>query len=150
MLHTLKRGTRHVNLDHGLAGWAMNGAVAAGAGAGIGYAYGRYRDKWIGKHAPRLAAALGKLGAPVLTILGAPALMANAVDAVGQAGLTAMGMEFGLVSGRKAAGMQAVLLPASAALPAGGVPVSRIGELPPAPAGEGLSWAQLQELAEMH
>lgn len=148
-LAIMKSGLRGVDLTLGLAGFALNGVTALGAGAGIGYAYGRYRKTWIGQNSPRLAAAVGKLGAALLAVFGAPHLLTGVVDSVGQAGLTAVGMERGLEAGRKAAGYQLVAKPAAAALPAGWEQVERIGELPPAPAGEGLSWTELNELADM-
>lgn len=149
-LAIMKSGMRSLDPGLLLAGFALNGVTALGAGAGIGYVYGRYRKTWAGRNSPRLAAAAGKLIAGLLAVFRAPYLLTGVVDAVGQSGLTAMGMEHGLDRGRKAAGYQLVAKPAAAALPAGWEQVERIGELPPAPAGEGLSWSELNDLADMH
>ena len=146
----MARGVRHMDLGLGLGGWALNGAVSFGAGAGIGFAYGKYRDKWIGKHSPKLAAGLGKLGGGILVALGANPIASGIVDSLGQAGLTMLGAEVGLEQGRKSAGTQAVLMPASAALPAGATRITKIGELPPADPGDGLSLEQLRVLSGMH
>lgn len=149
MLSTMKHGVRGVDLGHGVLGWGLNGAVAAGTGYALAQFYNRYRGKWIGEHSPKMAAGLGKFLSPLLRIFGAPSLVAGAVDSVGQAGLAVLGAEYGFTHSRKALGQQAVMIPATAALPAGATGISRIGELGTAPGGEGLSLSQLEDLRRM-
>lgn len=148
-MRQLDRGVRHMDLGHGLVGWGLNGVTSFASGLGVGYVHSRFRDKWVGKHAPRLAAAGGKLAGIAVQMMTGHELTAAMFDTVGNVGLGIMGLEVGVAQGRKAAGMQAVLMPASAALPAGATKMAHLGALPPAPAGEGLSWAQLQSLSEM-
>jgi len=130
---------------HGITGVLIDGAVGFGASYALGHVHHRYQDKWYGKQAPRLMAAVGKLGAVALSYFnnGHPSLAVGVVDAVGQAGLNAVGLEMGLRHARGATGKTAVLVPA--ALP--GSATTKIGALGTAAPGRGLSWAQIEEMA---
>ncbi len=148
-----------MDLGHGLVGWGLNAGIGFGAGYTLGQIHHRHADKWYGKHASRLAAISGKLGAVALQLAtGGHSIASGAVDALGQAGLTMMGCEMGLEHARKATGTKLALAPGSAALPAGWREVTRIGgdveigqteigALGMAPEGRGLDYAQIEELA---
>src|SRR5262249_39801439 len=130
----------------GVGGLALDTGVGFGASYAIGQVHARYRDKWFGKNAPYLAGAVGKLGAVALSVFsGSPGLGVGVLDAIGQAGVNAIGLDMGLRHARKSTGKQAVLLPAGAALPAGGVAIGALGK---APVGKGLGWDQIEELAQ--
>lgn len=136
---------------HGVTGLAVDGAVGFGASYAIGQAYHRYNDKWYGKNAPRVAAVVGKLGAVVASVMsgGRPGLVTGAVNAVGQAGLNAIGLEMGLRHARKSTGKKAVLVPAATDLSkiTGATAMGALGRAQP---GKGLSWDQIEELARGH
>lgn len=113
------------------------GALGMGVGFGIGQLYVRHQDKWIGRNAPWIAAALGKGVAAFIQILtgGHGGMVAGFADVIGQSGSTAFGLEQGLDYARKSVG----------ALPQ----KTSVGELPPASAGRAMSWQQLAEIAAM-
>ena len=136
----------------GLAAIALDGATAWASGAAIGYTHHRYSDKWAGKNSARIAAIAGKGAALVLSYWGGghQTMVGNTLNSVGQAGLASLGLEWGLNRARKATGKRAVLLPTGAALPPGGSEMVALGELGRAPAGRGLSWDQIEELARGH
>lgn len=131
----------------GVMGVALDAGIGFGASYGLGQVYHRYGDKWAGKHAPRIMALAGKVGALTVSLMagGSQTFLGNALNTVGQAGINAMGLELGLRHARKATGKQAVLVPAGA-LPAGATELGA-HQLGAAPAGRGLSWAQIEELA---
>ncbi|HET6959744.1 MAG TPA: hypothetical protein VFI56_24290 [Vicinamibacterales bacterium] len=135
---------------HGITGVVIDGAVGFGASYALGQVHHRYQDTWAGKNAPRLMAAVGKLGAVALSYFngGHPSMSVGVVDAIGQAGLNAVGLELGLRHGRGATGKKAVLVPASAALP--GAKTTAVGALGQAAPGRGLSWSQIEEMASGH
>lgn len=130
----------------GVGSIALDSGVGLGASYAIGQVYSRFSDKWYGKRAPYIFAAGGKLAALGLSLMagGNQTFVGNMFNSIGQAGINAIGLEMGLRHGRKATGKQAVLLPAGASLPAGATAMGALGE---APAGRGLSWDQIQELA---
>ena len=147
-LATLKR----MNLEHGMrgiGGVALDSAVGFGASYALGQAYHRYQDKWYGKHAPKILAIAGKVGAVALHMSGVHQVATGMLDAVGQAGLNAYGLELGLAAARKSTGRKVVMLPKDAALPAGAKEVT-IGSLPSAAPGRALSFEQIEEMASMH
>jgi hypothetical protein len=148
-LHLMKKMEINTPVK-GVGGLVMDGAVGFGASYALGQAYHRYTDKWYGKQAPRLAAVAGKLGAVALSYAsGGHQTWAGALaNSVGQAGLNAIGLEMGLRHARSATGKKAVLIPSGAALPAGASEMASIGELGRAPSGRGLSWEQIEELAQ--
>jgi len=133
---------------HGITGVLLDGAVGFGASYALGQVHHRYQDKWAGKHAPRLMAAIGKVGAIALSWRngGHPSMAVGVVDAVGQAGLNAMGLELGLRHARGATGKKAVLVSTPAAMP-GKTAVGALGQAAP---GRGLSWSQIEEMASGH
>jgi hypothetical protein len=147
--HLMKR----MNLStgkHGITGVLLDGAVGFGASYAIGQVYHRKNDTWYGKNAARIAAVVGKLGAVALAAhSGSPGLAVGVTNAVGQAGLNAIGLEMGLRHARKATGKKAVLVPADADVKkiSGASDMTSIGALPKAPAGRSLSWDQIEELA---
>jgi hypothetical protein len=152
ILHYANKGVRHLDLGVKVGGFVLNSGIEAVSGFGIGYVRGRYRDKTIGRHAPVLAALIGKAAAVATTLLDRRSsavgrIAAGAFDSVGGAGLALIGAEQGLKYGNKAAGVQAIVVQANA-IPAGAKQVS-MGALPPAPDGEALSWNQLMQLSEM-
>ena len=110
--------------------------------------YHRYGDKWYGKQAPRIAAVAGKLGAVALSMYSGQSLAVGVVNSVGQAGLNAIGLEMGLRHARAKSGKKAVLISSTAALPAGATEMASIGALGQAAAGRGLTWDQIEELAQ--
>jgi hypothetical protein len=146
--HLMKR----MNLStgkHGIAGVLIDGVAGFGASYALGQVHHRYQDKWAGKHAPRLMAAFGKLGAVALSYFngGHPSMAVGLVDAVGQAGVNAMGLELGLRHARGATGKKAVMV-STTALP--GSKTTAVGALGQAAAGRGLSWSQIEEMASGH
>jgi hypothetical protein len=136
----------------GLGYVALDGAVGFGTSYGLGRLYSQHNDKWWGKQAPRIAAGVGKLGAMALFAFGAPALVVGGVNAMGQAGVDAIGLEMGLRHGRAKTGKKAVLVPADADIKKipGASDMASIGALGRAPAGKGLSWDAIEELAAGH
>lgn len=133
---------------HGVTGLVVDGAVGFGASYAIGQAYHRYSDKWYGKNAPRLAAAIGKLGAVAISMVtgGHAGLAVGVVDAVGQAGINAIGLDMGLRHARKATGKRALLVPAGTDINkiSGATAIGALGKAQP---GRGLSWDAIEELA---
>ena len=142
-----------MDLDHGIrgiAGVALDSAVGFGTSYALGQAYHRFHDKWYGKHAPKLLAIGGKLGAMAMVVAtgGRSHILTGMLDSAGQAGLNAYGLEMGLEHARKATGRKVVMLPKGAALPAGAEAVS-IGSLPSAAKGRALSVEEIEQMAQM-
>jgi len=136
----------------GVGGLVLDGAVGFGASYAMGQAYHRYNDKWYGKNAPRLAAVIGKLGAVGLSLLsgGHQTFVGSMANSVGQAGINAIGLEMGLRHARAKTGKKAVLVPSDTNVKAisGASEMSSIGELGKAAPGRGLTWDQIEELAQ--
>lgn len=134
----------------GVMGLVMDSGIGFGTSYGIGQIYQRHSDKWAGKNVARLTAAVGKLGAATLSVLagGHATFGSTVLNSVGQAGVNAIGLEMGLRHARNALGKKAVLIPKTAALPAGASEMSSIGALGKAAPGRGLSWDQIEELAQ--
>jgi len=134
----------------GIAGLAVETGVGAAASYGIGRAYSQHGDKWYGKKAAHIAAIAGKLGAAVTSGLagGHATYVGGVLNAVGQSGVDAYFLEKGLRHGREKVGKKAALLPAGMTLPKGAEDMTSIGALGAAPRGRGLSWDQIQEIAE--
>lgn len=157
-LHLAEQGVRHHDFGMGIPGAILNGGVEFGAGFGINYLRCKNRDKVWGQKMPLIAAVAGKLAMVGVSLAGrkvktkaghqAVRITAGAFDSLGGAGLALMGAEYGARYGNKAAGVQAIVLPATAALPAGGRAVS-MGELGGSPDGEAFSWPQLMALRQM-
>lgn len=145
------RGFDLGNGINGVPGLLAESGVEFGASFAMGHVYHRYRHTKVGKNIFPIAAGVGKLGAAVVScMLGGHANMASGLlNAVGSAGVSALGLEMGLVHARNLDGKQAVILPKSAALPKDGDRVA-IGALPPAGPGRSLTWDQIEELAAMH
>lgn len=143
---------KHANVGFampGIKGVVAGGVAGFGASYAIGQAYHRYSDKWYGKHAARLAAVAGKVGALVSSAMIGPGIVTGTVDAVGQAGINAIGLEMGLRHARAATGKKAVLVPAGTDIKkiSGASDITSMGALGRAAAGRGLSWDQIEELA---
>jgi len=136
----------------GVTGVLAGGAAGFAASYGIGQAYHRYSDKWYGKHAARIAGVVGKVGALVSSAMLGPGVVTGTVDAIGQAGINAIGLEMGLRHARKSTGKKAVLVPAGTDIKkiSGASDVTAMGALGKAGAGRGLSWDQIEELASSH
>ncbi len=136
----------------GVVGIVADSAVGFGASFAIGQVYSRHSDKWYGKNAARLAAAGGKLGAIVASLVsgGHATFIGTGFNSVGQAGVNAIGLEMGLRMGRDAKGQKAVLVPKGMDTKqiAGATDMTSIGALGRAAAGKGLSWDQIEELAQ--
>jgi hypothetical protein len=134
----------------GIAGLGLETVVGGAASYGIGRAYAQHGDKWYGKKAAHLAAAVGKVGAVIMAGVsgGSSTYVGGVLNAVGQSGVDAYFLEKGLRHGREKVGKKAALLPKNAALPAGAEELTSIGALGAAPSGRGLSWEQIQEIAE--
>lgn len=156
-LALMKRGIAHIEFSTGSGGFAVrigeaavavavDGAVGFGASYAIGQVYHRYGDKWIGKHVARIAAVLGKLGAVITAALGW-GMTAGGLNAVGQSGVNAIGLEMGLRHARAATGKRAVLIDKGAALPGGAQEATSIGDLGDTPPGRGAGWDAIDELA---
>lgn len=135
----------------GTVGVLGEGALGFGVSYGLGQLYHRKGETWAGKNAPRLMGGIGKGLAAIMQFAtnGQAGILGGLVDTVGQAGVNAMGLELGLRHARKATGKQPVLLAPGAAIPAGAIPMTSIGELGQAAPGRGLSWDQINELASM-
>jgi hypothetical protein len=136
---------------HGLPGLAIDTAVGAGASYAIGRAHVRYKDKVYGKHAAKIAAAVGKGGAIIVSMLtgGDAGIGVGMLNSVGQSGVNAMALTYGLKHERKAQGIKAITVPEgfnTKSLPAASE-VTAVGALGSASAGRGLSWDAVQELA---
>jgi hypothetical protein len=133
----------------GIGGLVLDTGIGAGVSYGIGRAYSQHGDKFYGKHAARIAAVGGKVGALVATYFsgGHATFIGGGLNAAGQAGVNAIALEAGLRHGRDAGGKKAVLINKNAALPAGASDMSSIGALGAAAPGRGLTWAQIEELA---
>lgn len=137
--------------NHG-PGMLVEAGVEGGVGFGLGWVYHMHGNKWWGKGAPRIAAILGKIGS-LLARMGSGKLagvVSGGLNAVGSAGVAALGLEYGLRVARSRTGKRAVLMAKGAALPAGGEEITSIGALPPAQPGRALSWDAIEELATMH
>jgi hypothetical protein len=136
----------------GVAGLVLDSAVGFGASYGMGQVYHRYQDKWAGKNVARLSAAVGKLGAVACSVLagGHQTWLGNVANSVGQAGVNAIGLEMGLRHARAKTGKKAVLVPSDTDVKriAGASDMTSIGELGRAATGRGLSWDQIEELAQ--
>lgn len=132
----------------GVVGVALDAGIGFGASYGLGHIYHRYNDKWAGKNAPRIMAIAGKVGALGVSLMagGTQTFLGNALNTVGQAGINAMGLELGLRHARKATGKKAVLVKEDLKLE-GATELGARHHLGAAPAGRGLSWAQIEELA---
>lgn len=127
----------------GLAGIAVDGGVAFVTGIGIGELYHRKGNKWYGKHAPKLVAAAGKaLALLSMGVLG-EGFVTGSLNAAGNTGLAVSGLEVGLRHARSSSGKKAILWPKDKALPAGAEDTA----LGAAPAGKGMTWNQIEELA---
>ncbi len=157
-LHLADQGVRHHDLGMGLLGAGINAGFEFGAGFGINYLRCKNRDKAWGQRMPVIAAVAGKLAMIGTSLAGrrlsgkkgqAVRIAAGAFDSVGGAGLALVGAEYGARFGNKAAGVQAIVLPATAALPAGSKQVS-MGELGASPDGEAFTWPQLMALRTMN
>jgi hypothetical protein len=133
----------------GIGSIALDAGIGFGASYGIGQAYHRYNDKWYGKNVARIAGGVGKGLAVVCSALagGHQTFLGNAFNTVGQSGIDAIGLEMGLRHARKATGKKAVLIPATAQLPAGASEMTSIGALGRAAPGRGLTWDQIEEIA---
>jgi len=135
----------------GIGGLVVDTGIGAGVSYGIGRAYSQHGDKFYGKHAARIAAVGGKLGALVTTYFsgGHATFIGGGLNAAGQAGVNAIALEMGLRHGRKASGKKAVLVPVDADIKklAGASDMTSIGALGTAAPGRGLSWEQIEELA---
>jgi len=133
----------------GIGGVVLDTGIGAGVSYGIGRAYSQHGDKFYGKHAARIAAVGGKLGALIVTGLsgGHATFVGAGLNAAGQAGVNAIALEAGLRHGRDKSGKKAVLIAKNAALPAGASDMTSIGALGKAAPGRGLSWDQIEELA---
>jgi hypothetical protein len=134
----------------GIAGLGAETVIGGAASYAIGRAYSQHGDKFWGKKAAHIAGGVGKLGALVVSGLsgGHATYLGGALNAVGQAGVDAYFLEKGLRHGRDKMGKKAALLPKNATLPAGAEDMTSIGALGAAPTGRGLSWDQIQEIAE--
>lgn len=132
----------------GVAGVVLDGGIGFVASYGLGHIYHRYNDNWAGKNAPRIMAIAGKVGALGVSLMagGTQTFLGNALNTVGQAGINAMGLELGLRHARKATGKKAVLVKEDLKLE-GATELGARHHLGAAPAGRGLSWAQIEELA---
>lgn len=151
---SLKQLAKKMNLSTGLGGVGgllVDGAVGFGASFAIGQVYHRKGDTWYGRNVARLAAAVGKGGAVLLSMAsgGRAGLAVGLANSIGQAGLNAWGLDLGLRHARAASGKKAVLLPASADLSkiTGASDVTSMGALGRAAPGRGMSWSQIEELA---
>jgi len=133
----------------GLVDVTMDAGIGFGASYGIGHVYHRFSDKWYGKKAPVIAAVVGKVGAMAFSAMGGGRqnFVGSAMNSIGQAGVNALGLEMGLRHARKATKKKAVLIADTDALPAGATELGARHHLGAAPAGRGLSWAQIEELA---
>lgn len=114
------------------------GAFGFGLGFGIGQMYVRHNDKYVGRNAPWLTMALGKGVAAAIEILtgGDGGMGARIFNVIGQTGASCSGLEVGLDHARVAKKLPA---PQKTAM----------GALPPAAEGRGLTWKQLEEIAQM-
>ena len=136
---------------HGVMGLALDTGIGAGASYAIGRAHVRYKDKAYGKHAAKIAAAVGKGGAVLASILtgGKAGLLVGGLNSVGQSGVNAMALTYGLKHEREAQGIKAITVPAGfnvKSLPSAS-DVTAVGALGRASSGRGLSWDAVQELA---
>jgi hypothetical protein len=139
----------------GIAGLVLETGVGGLASYGIGRVYGQYGGKdgkWYARKAAHLAGGIGKIGAAVVAGMsgGHSTYLGGVLNAVGQSGVDAIFLEKGLRHGRDKAGKKSALLPKGMALPSGAEDMTSIGALGAAPAGRGMSWAQVQEIAEGH
>lgn len=138
--------------DGDLVGELLGAGAEVGVGAGASYAFGhmyhRYGNRWYGRGAPKIIGPVCKIAAVVGKVFLGDHAGFNVLDAVGQAGLNAMALEYGLRHARKATGRRPVMLAAGAPLPPGAEEVTSVGALPPAAPGVGLDWNELSELAK--
>jgi hypothetical protein len=141
--------TMKVSYGKGLGALFAGTAVGFGASVALGTLYGKYRDKWYGQWMPAIFAAGGKLAAVSLYLAskGRWAVATTVANDLGQAGVNALGLDLGVKAGLKWAGEQLVVMPHSAALPAGAHRIA--GELPPAQMGRSLDEISVEELANL-
>jgi hypothetical protein len=129
--------------------------VTFGASVGLGEVYARYHDKWYGKYAPEMTAGVFGLIEGILTLFVGPGFASGIAGSASRVGIAALGMELGLNHARKDMGVAVVKVPAGTdvkSLKSGSaVPASTmLGGLGTAPAGRGLAWDHVQELAASH
>ena len=168
----LKRGLRHVrDVDggpkKGIVGYGVETAVGFSASYALGRAHIKLRDsdRWAARHANKLVAIGGKLGAIAVDALAGPGYVANGVNTVGQAAVNAIGLQLGIEHEMRAQRRQVAITPPGvsfdpAKLPAGTKATTMIGEetaetvvgdIPPAdPQGRWLSREQIDRILEMH
>lgn len=145
-LGMLRRGVRGMDLGQGLVGYGLNAGAAYGAGRAIGFAYNKYPDKNV----PRWTAIGGKLAAVLTAVAtGGPSIVSGLFDTTGNSALAILGLEHQMNYHREKNGIKVVAIPRSAALPAGGREITRLGELPQAQGGVGMPWQRVFEMAEM-
>ena len=143
-----------MDLDHGvrgIGGLLLDNGVAGLTGYGLGQVYHRYQDKWYGKHAPKILAVVGNVGAIAMQIAtgGRSHLITGAMASMGQTAFGIYGMEMGLAHARKHTGCKVVMLAKGSEIPSGAKEVT-IGELPPAKSGKGMSFEDIERMAAMH
>ena len=136
----------------GVMGLVLDAATGFGASYAIGQVYTRYNQKWAGKNAAALAAAVGKGGAAVLSVMnhGHASFASTLLNSLGQAGVNAYGLGLGLRHGRKATGQKGILVPSATdakAIP-GASEMTSLGALGRAPAGSGMDWGEVYRLAQ--
>lgn len=136
----------HEDFTHGVEGVGgalLGGGLAFATGFGIGELYHRKGDKWYGKHAPKIVTAVGKAAAIASCVLGGPQLLTGSMNAIGDAAAATLGLEYGLKHARSSSGVKGILWPKDKALPPG----AKETALGAAPAGKGMTWDQVEELA---
>lgn len=136
----------------GVGSIALDAGVGFGASYGIGQVYHRYGDKAWGRNVARIAGGAGKGLAVLCSYLagGHQTFLGNMFNSVGQSGINAIGLEMGLRHARSSTGKKAVLVPSDADVKkiAGASEMTSIGALGRAAPGRGLSWDQIEELAQ--
>jgi hypothetical protein len=116
-------------------------AVGFGGSVALGELYVRYHDKWYGKYMPEIVGGVGKVLEGILIATQGVGWLSGIAGSLGQVGVNAAGLDLGMEHARKKLGVKVAVTPA--AVPA----APKVGALP---AGRGLAWDQVSELAAMH
>lgn len=129
----------------GFGGVLLESAVGFGTGVAMAEIAHRHRNNWWGQNISKITAVGGKLlGLIALAAMGGEAnYLTGALNTIGQAGVTAWGLNVGLAHARKKTGVTAVLVK-SDAIPAGAQPVA-IGALGSTPPGIGFSYDEIAQ-----
>lgn len=111
-LATITKSLGRVDVGHrpGLLGFGLGTVAGFGTSVGLGNVYARYRDKWYGKYLPYIVAFVGKATAVGIAIGTGNGTAAAVANDVGQAGVNALGLNWGVKMALKSKKLKAVVM----------------------------------------